>query len=47
MFVYDLLVGGTVIVFLISFRIGASPFHYWFLSVSERVDWVRLYLLIT
>lgn len=47
MFIYDLIVGGTIVVFLISLRMGARPFHYWFLSVRGGLDWVRLYVLMT
>nr|WDY17721.1 NADH dehydrogenase subunit 2 [Polydesmus sp. GZCS-2019] len=47
MFVYDFLFSGGVIVFLMSLKMGASPFHSWFLSVSEGLDWVSLSVLMT
>nr|WPS93702.1 NADH dehydrogenase subunit 2 [Nedyopus patrioticus unicolor] len=46
-FVYDTFLGGGVIVFISALKLGASPFHYWFLAVSENLDWVSLFMLMT
>lgn len=47
MFVYDFLFRGGIIVFLMSLKLGARPFHSWFISVREGLDWVSLRVLMT
>jgi NADH:ubiquinone oxidoreductase subunit 2 (subunit N) len=46
-FLYDGVFGGGVLLFVIILKMGMRPFHNWFISVSERVDWIRLVILIT
>lgn len=46
-FGYDLFLRGWAIIFIMALRAGARPFHHWFVSVREGLDWVRLRVLIT
>nr|AOR87184.1 NADH dehydrogenase subunit 2 [Xystodesmus sp. YD-2016] len=47
MFIYDMFFGGGFIMMIMALKMGVSPFHGWFLSLSDELDWVSLIMLLT